>query len=417
MTDTKPKYGLPQDVTFCKKCVIPTTRPTASNEYTHQKARGHDYIQFDNKGVCSACRFCEAKFDGTIDWEERDQELRELLDKYRSKDGSYDCLVPGSGGKDSVYASHILKTKYGMHPLTVTWAPHLYTDIGFKNFQNWIHKAGHDNYLFTPNGEVHRKLTKNAFLNLLHPFQPFILGQKTFAIKMAARFNIPLVFYGPSPGENGGNTPITQNKYILTEPENTAHKSSGFQLDYVDNSADLKNIYLGGKKVSDYLNEGLTMGDLSPYLPLDTSLVREKNIEFHFLGYYLKWVPQECYYYAVDNAGFETNPMRTEGTYQKYVSLDDKTDGFFYYTTYVKFGYGRATQDAASEIRHKHITRDEGVALVNRFDGEFPKKYFKEFFEYIDISEEKFFETIDKFRDSLLWKKDGDKWELRYKVK
>jgi len=416
MSDRTPQYGLPRQVAFCTKCVIPNTRPTASNEYTHHKARGHDYIQFDKEGVCSACRFCDAKFDGTIDWKKREQELLELLDKHRSKDGSYDCLVPGSGGKDSIYASHILKDKYGMHPLTVTWAPHLYTDIGWKNFQNWAHIAGHDNYLFTPNGEVHRLLTRNAFLNLLHPFQPFILGQKTFAIKMAARFGISLVFYGPSPGENGSNMPIGQREYVLKGAEQKNHESKGYRLDYVDNTADYNAIYLGGKKVADYLQEGLSEGDLAPYLPLDPRLAREQNLSFHFLGYYLRWVPQECYYYAVDHAGFEANPMRSEGTYTKYSSLDDRTDGFFYYTTYIKFGYGRATQDAAQEIRHRHINREEGVALVNRFDGEFPKKYFKEFLEYIDVTEDKFWETINAFRDPLLWKQENKEWQLRYKV-
>jgi len=168
--------------------------------------------------------------------------------------------------------------------------------------------------------------------------------------------------------------------------------------------------------VADYLKEGVLEGSLSPYLPLDPRITREKNIEFHFLGYYLKWVPQECYYYSAEHAGFEANPMRSEGTYSKYSSLDDKIDGFFYYTTYIKFGYGRATQDAAQEIRHRHITREEGVALVNRFDGEFPQKYFKEFLEYIDVSEEKFWQTVDEFRDDSLWKKERDSWVLRHKV-
>lgn len=411
-----PQYGLPPKVRFCKKCVIPNTRPTASNEYVHQRKRSHEYTQFDREGVCSACRFCDAKFDGTIDWKKREDELLALLDRYRSKDGSYDCLVPGSGGKDSVYASHILKEKYGMHPLTVTWAPHLYTDIGWKNFQNWSHIGGLDNYLFTPNGAVHRLLTRNAFLNLLHPFQPFILGQKTFAVKMAARFGIPLVFYGPSPGEEGANTPITQSTYHYKESGNTSHASSGFRLDYVDDKMSYDDVYLGGKKVSDYLKEGLSPGDLSPYLPLAPRLAREKGIAFHFLGYYVKWVPQECYYYAVKHADFEANPMRSEGTYTKFSSLDDKTDGFFYYTTYIKFGYGRATQDAAQDIRHRHITREEGVALVHRFDGEFPEKHFKTFLEYIDVSEDTFWKTVNDFRDPLLWKRVKNDWKLRYTV-
>ena len=100
-----------------------------------------------------------------IDWKKRESELTELLDKYRKTNG-YDCVVPGSGGKDSAYTAHILKYKYGMNPLTVTWAPHLYTDIGWKNFDNWIKVGGLDNILFTPNGRVHRLLTRLAFKNL-----------------------------------------------------------------------------------------------------------------------------------------------------------------------------------------------------------------------------------------------------------
>ena len=106
-----------------------------------------------------------------------EKELKELCDKYRKSDGSYDCIIPGSGGKDSFFTSHILKEKYGMHPLTVTWAPHIYTEWGWRNFQKWIH-AGHDNYLLTPNGRVHRLLTRLATEILYHPFQPFFFGQK-----------------------------------------------------------------------------------------------------------------------------------------------------------------------------------------------------------------------------------------------
>ena len=112
-----------------------------------------------------------------INWEEREKKLVDLCNKYRKNNG-YDCIIPGSGGKDSAFASHILKYKYGMNPLTVTWAPHLYTDIGWQNFTNWCHVGGFDNILFTPNGKLHRLLTKLAFENLFHPFQPFIIGQK-----------------------------------------------------------------------------------------------------------------------------------------------------------------------------------------------------------------------------------------------
>lgn len=401
-------YGLPEKVQFCKRCVIPNTRPSSCNEYEHKPGFRHEYIAFDAEGICSACRFAEAKNDGTIDWQAREGELEELLARHRSKDGSYDVLVPGSGGKDSCYASHVLKEKYGMHPLTVTWAPHLYTDIGFRNFQNWLHVGGLDNYLFTPNGKVHRLLTRNAFLNLLHPFQPFILGQKTFAVKMAARFNIPLIFYGESPGEYGANVSINQRKF-------SNDGQQGFKMQYFK-PEERNGAYLGGVSVAEYLEQGVTLGDLAPYFPVTPEEIGDREIEFHYLGYYVKWHPQGAYYYSVKHCGFEAAPERTPGTYSKYNSLDDRTDDFFYYTTDVKFGYGRATQDAAQEVRSGDITRDEAVSLVRRFDGEFPKRYFPDFLKYIDLSEDEFHATIDKFRDPQLWKQEGGAWKKTFEV-
>ena len=132
-----------------------------------------------------------------------------------------------------------------------------------------------------------------------------------------------------------------------------------------------------------------------------------------YLGYFLKWDPQECFYYASKNSGFKSNTERTEGSYSKYSSIDDKIDPFHYYTTYIKFGIGRATYDASQEIRNDKIDRDEGIALVNRYDHEFPKKYFQDFLDYIDINESEFWKTIDNFRSPHLWEKKNNIWKLR----
>ncbi|OHA20383.1 MAG: LPS biosynthesis protein [Candidatus Taylorbacteria bacterium RIFCSPHIGHO2_01_FULL_51_15] len=406
-----PPYGLPEKIRFCERCLASNAQPISCNEYKHTPEMKHEYIKFDDEGICAACRFFEARKNGVIDWEAREKELLALLDQYRSSDGSYDCLVPGSGGKDSAYASHVLKYKYRMHPLTVTWTPHLYTDIGRKNFDNWINMGGFDNYLFSPNGKVHRLLTRNAFLNLLHPFQPFILGQKTFAPKMAARFGIKLIFYGENQGEYGDKTSVNQRKFIMGGSKD--EKDKGFRLDYAKPSDPPEEVFLGGKSLAEYFKEGLSYADLAPFLPADPAIIAKNEIEFHYLGYYLKWVPQDCYYYAVKYTGFEANPVRTEGTYSKYNSIDDKTDGFFYYTTFIKFGFGRARYDASQEIRNGHITKEEGAALIKRFDGEFPKRYFPEFLDYIGLTEKEFEGTIDSFRTPHLWKKEGGEWKLK----
>jgi hypothetical protein len=139
----KTLYGLPEEVKFCKKCVMSNQRPSSTVEHKHTINSKKTVMAFDGEGVCDACRNAEAK-DRIVNWNQREEELLKLLDKYRSKDGSYDCLVPGSGGKDSAYQSHILKYKYGMNPLTVTWQPILYTEYGYKNFINWI-DSGFDN--------------------------------------------------------------------------------------------------------------------------------------------------------------------------------------------------------------------------------------------------------------------------------
>ena len=193
-------YGLPEDVVFCLKCVMSNQRPRSVVEFKNISNQKSGLNIDENSTVCDACNYNETK--KKIDWKKREDELIELLEKYRKPSG-YDCIVPGSGGKDSAYTAHILKYKYGMNPLTVTWAPHMYTDIGWKNFDNWIKVGGFDNILFTPNGKVHKLLTKLAFQNLLHPFQPFIIGQKIIGPLIALKFNIPLIFYGENQAEYG----------------------------------------------------------------------------------------------------------------------------------------------------------------------------------------------------------------------
>ena len=306
--------------------------------------------------------------------------------------------------------SHLLKYKYGMNPLTVTWSPHLYTDIGWKNFQNWLHVGGFDNYLYTPNGKIHRLLTRNATINLLHPFQPFILGQKTFVAKMAAKLNIPLIFYGEMPGEYGEKISHKTSSYASKDQQ---VESEGFSLDYLSGK-DVRDVYLGGKQIGEYLDEGVPLVDLMSYLPMEPEVLEKKGIDFKYLGYYKKWVPQEAYYYAVEHTGFEANPVRTEGTYSKYNSLDDKVDGFFYFTRWIKFGVGRAMMDSAQEIRNHHIDKEEGLALMRRYEGEYPSRYEKEFLEYINMSREEFLETCDRFRSPHLWKVEDGEWKLRH---
>jgi N-acetyl sugar amidotransferase len=390
--------GLPEKVVFCKKCVISNQRPSSTVEFENSLVSNKETIGFDESGICAACRYGELK-NVEIDWSTREAQLIELLNQHRRSDGNYDVIVPGSGGKDSAFTAHLLKYKYKMNPLTVTWAPHQFTEIGWENFQNWIHVGGLDNVLYTPNGRLHRYLTRKAFENLLHPFQPFIVGQKLVGPKTAINFKVPLVMYGENQAEYGNsidenNDPRMQRKFFSRN--------------------DKTSPVLGGMTVEEILERtDFTIGDFAPYIAPTLETVIESKVEVHYLGYYLKWDPQECFYYASKNTGFQPNDQRTEGSYSKYSSIDDKVDTFHYYTTLIKFGLGRASYDAAQEIRNGKITREEGVALVKKYDTEFPSRYFKDFLGYIGISEKEFHEIIDSFRSPHLWRKQNGNWELR----
>jgi len=290
-----------------------------------------------------------------------------------------------------------------MNPLTVTWPPIMYTDYGHKNFLNWLDVGGFDNFSFYRNGKVMKLLTKLGIENLFHPFQTFMLGQKNIAPKIAVKYDINLIFYGENNAEYGN--PIAESTQSLMD-------KSYFTFDNLD------EIYLGGVSIRELKERyNLSITDLAPYLPITPEEIKGKDIQVHYLSHYMRWVPQEVYYYATEHTGYKARPFRSQGTYCKYNSIDDKIDDLHFYSTFIKFGIGRCTYDASQEIRNKHITREEGMALVKKYDGEFPDRYFSEIMDYLDIKPEAFQEMCKKFRSPHLWGKDSEgKWALRHTV-
>ena len=380
--------NLPKEIKWCKKCTISNQRPR---------------LQFDENGICSACHNLDYKT--SINWAERERELIELLDKHRSKAGEWDVIVPSSGGKDSGYVAHLLKYKYMMNPLLVTWSPLSYTEIGLNNFNN-LNNSGFQNIKYSHNGLLNRKLSRLCLEEFGDAFHTFILGQVYFPVHIALKFNIKLIFYG----ENGE----------LEYAGDPKSKDKPFK-DFIDDESWI-NGYLKGTPINELVKYGLenknymknftiNESDLKFYNPPNKNEMLEKGIsKNYYMNYFVNWDPQENYYYCAKNTGMKPNPERSEGTYSKYASLDDKFDGFHYYMRYIKLGIGRCVEDTAHEIREGHITRDEGVDLIKKFEGEFPKKYFDEFLNYLEIDEVEFWSIVDSWRLDHLWKKVDGKW-------
>ena len=179
----------------------------------------------------------------------------------------------------------------------------------------------------------------------------------------------------------------------------------------------LKDLVLGGLPAKNLIEDfGFKLSDLEAYFPVNPYKVEKTGTKVHYLGYYLQWSPQDAYYDAVENSDFMPNDFRTEGSYSKWSSLDDKIDWLHYHTTHIKFGMGRATYDTSPEIRNMNLTRDEGVRLVRRFDGEFPHEYIKDCCNYMDITMQQYHDAIEEFRTPHLWQKVNGIWELKQPI-
>ena len=221
---------------------------------------------------------------------------------------------------------------------------------------------------------------------------------------------IPLVFYGESEAEYGD----PQDRSATATRSKAYHSTQG----------SMDDLCLGGMPIHEIKSRyGVSGADLEAYMPATAEAIARVGVEVHYLGYYLKWHPQSAYYYAVEHGGFESAPFRTPGTYSTYNSIDDVMDHAHYFCTMVKFGIGRATYDAAQEIRSGDITREEGIALVKRFDGEWFEPFEKQIMDYLSVdgfpimNKESFLNLADKFRSEHLWKRnDNGEWHQRHTV-
>jgi len=372
---------------FCQRCVINNLRPKSLPEYKKTAAFNAESVDFLD-GICPACHWAERK--KSIDWEHRYQQLGDLCDTYRSSTHSFDVIVPSSGGKDSRYVADVLRRDFGMNPLTVTWAPNLWTSIGTTNFRSQSDN-GFSNLLFTPDQITHKKLTTLAFQRLGHPFQPFNIGQRTLAPRLASQLGIPFVMYGENVAEYSNNT--NDNLVSDVKLEN--------YIEFNLNSADFR---ISGLDLMELGNEGISASDLSAYLCPDLQELSSLGLKYTYFSYFVNWNPLFNYFYAAEKTGFTPQIQRKSGTYCRHSGLDDIIEELHFYLMLLKFGNGRATWDASQEIRSGHLTRDEGKILVLKYDNEFPWPSLPFFLEYFDMSELDFWKALLPFRNPVLWK-------------
>ncbi len=359
---------------YCTRCVMPDTKPD---------------LQFDDAGVCSACRAFERRTE--VDWAERERELKAILARYRTGGKHWDCIVPVSGGKDSTYQV-VRVLQMGLNPLCVTATTCALSKIGRENIEN-IKRLGVDYVEFSPDPIVRAKLNRVGLTEVGDIAWPEHVGIFTIPVRAAVQYNIPLIVWGENSQNEYGGPAAAQDSNVLTR--RWLEEFGG----------------LLGLRVSDLTEAyGIPAHKLLPYqYPSDEELSRV-GVTGLFLGHYLPWDGMSNALISTAH-GFTSLPHAAEGSMVNYENLDNLQHGIHDYFKFLKFGFGRATDHACLHIRRDRISREDGLAVVRERDGKFPWAYLGEPLERIlaplDMGVEEFIAVCDSYTNSAIFETDA----------
>lgn len=352
-------------------------------------------ISFDDRGWCNACRWMEKKKE--LDWDARQIELQQLLDKHRRNDGNFDCLVPVSGGKDGSYVAYNLKHKYGMNPLALTVTPALPLEIGEQNLKSFV-AAGYNHITINPAYEAMRILNRVGLLEMGFPYYGWLTAIQAGVVRMASQLGISLIFYGEDGEvEYGGSTETDKNPI--------------YDVQY------MKKIYLEGGYEKVIKESRIDKTDLHFFtFPSDQELQRSP-IDITHWSYFENWDPYRNYLVAKEHCGLKEAESTNSGTFTNFAQNDQALYALHTYLMYLKFGFGRATQDASIEVRRGAMDREQAVNLVNLYDGHYPEEFLDLYLDYYKISREQFDAALDRWANTKLFEKVDGYWKPLFTVK
>lgn len=337
-----------------------------------------------------------------IDWKQRERDLIAVLAKERdSRTSPWDCIVPVSGGKDSLF--QVLKIKQlGFKPLAVTSTTCDRTPIGFRNLQN-LRLAGVDLIEFSPNPKVRAQLNRIGLEQVGDIAWPEHVGIFTVPVRASILLNIPLIVWGENSQNEYGGPPKTEANNLMDR--RWLEEFGG----------------LLGLRVSDlHSTFGIAKDDLYFYEYPSDDEIGQVGTNGIFLGNYLPWDGYSNAYIA-QLYGFEAWPTLVDGSGAAYENLDNYQHGIHDYFKFLKFGFGRATDILSMQIRRGRIGREQAWELAQELEGKFPWKYLdkplEEILSPLDISIERFEEICDSFTNFALFEKDKSGLLLKSKDK
>ena len=351
-------------------------------------------ISFDDNGLCNACRWAIEKLN--LNWNERKSELEDLLNEHRSNDGRFDCLVPVSGGKDGSYVAFNLKHKFGMNPLCVTITPALPLPLGENNLRAFV-ESGYNHISVNPDYDAMRRLNKVGFIEMGFPYYGWLISITAAPIRIALAFGIELIFYGEDGEvEYGGSTETASNPI--------------YDFEYQ------KKVYLEGGHDKVLKTSGLKKEQLYFFEFPEKNEIGNRRIKLTHWSYFENWDPYRNYLVAKEFCGLQEADSANSGTFTNFAQNDQALYALHTYLMYLKFGFGRANQDASIEIRRGAMDRDQAKNLVSLYDGHFPEEFIGTYLDYYQMTRNEFDQILDKYANKDLFEKVGNKWAPRFRI-
>jgi N-acetyl sugar amidotransferase len=362
---------------YCQRCLYPeNAKPT---------------IIFDERGICSGCRYHESR--SRIDWVERKSMLSEMLKEFkaeaRKRNSHYDCIIPVGGGKDSHFQVYIMKVVYGMNPLLVTFNHSFNTRLGIRNLNNMVKQFGCDLIRFTANPEAVRKISRYMLKKVGDVTWHYHAGIRTFPFQIAVKYKIPLVVWGEHGFAELTGLVTLEDMVEFTKWTRQEHDMRGYEPHELINE-----------------ESGITIEDIAPYIYPSDEEIEELDVRGIYLSNFYYWDALAQAHLMHDKFDFGLHPGPREKTFILHGKTDDHCNDVHDYLKYLKFGYGRATDDASMEIRHGRMTRKEGIELVRKYDSIVPSTL-KTYLDFLQITEKQFYEWVEPLRDTDIWEEDA----------
>lgn len=364
---------------WCTNCVSMSTRPR---------------ITFDDRGWCNACVWGEKK--RTMDWSSRQAELEALLARHRRSDGRFDCLAPVSGGKDGSYVAYNLRHKYGMNVLAVTVTPALPLPLGEENLRAFI-RSGYNHISINASHQAMQVLNRTGLIEMGFPYYGWLIAMQAACVRTAVNFGIGLIFYGEDGEvEYGGSTETDKNPI--------------YDVSY------MKRIYLEGGYDRVLSQSGLPLSDLNLFMFPDDDALRGSKVDITHWSYFENWDPYRNYLVAKEHCGLAEASSSNPGTFTNFAQNDQALYALHTYLMYLKFGFGRANQDACIEVRRGAMDRDQAVNLVRIYDGQYPEEFEELYLDYYQLKPAEFSAVLDKWANKDLFEKKEGRWAPRFTV-